>query len=91
MSKLPEYAASAGADRAKFEACFASGKFKQKIADSVKEAALAGGKGTPHTLVLVGDQSGSINGAQPYESVKQVVDSLIKQMNTAPAEAPPAS
>ncbi len=86
MSKLPEYAATAGVDTAKFQSCLASGKYGDKIKESVREAAAAGGKGTPHTLVLVGDQSGTINGAQPYETVKQVVDSLIKQMSSAEAQ-----
>lgn len=82
MSRLPEFAERAGVDRAKFESCLASGKYAEKLEKSIAEAQAAGGTGTPHTLVLVGDQIGTINGAQPYEVVKQIVENLISQMET---------
>ena len=80
ITKLPDFAAQAGVDKAAFESCLASGKYAEKIEASIKEAVAAGGRGTPHTLVLVGEQSGVINGAQPYEAVKGIVDNLIRQM-----------
>lgn len=86
MSRLPEYAADAGVDREKFELCLNSGKYSEKITASINEAIAAGGRGTPHTIVIVGDQNGVINGAQPYSVVKQILDNLISEMqggNTA--------
>ncbi len=82
MSRLPEFAESAGVSRSDFEACLQSGRHTAKIDASIDEAMAAGAGGTPHTLVLIGDQSGVINGAQPYEVVKQIVDNLIKQMES---------
>jgi protein-disulfide isomerase len=80
MSRLPEYAADAGVDREKFELCLNSGKYSEKITASINEAIAAGGRGTPHTIVIVGDQNGVINGAQPYSVVKQILDNLISEM-----------
>ena len=81
ISKLPTFAEQSGVNKSAFETCFASGKHTDKIKESIKEAVAAGGRGTPHTLVLVGNQSGAINGAQPYEAVKGIIDNLIQQMN----------
>ncbi len=91
MSRLPEYAESAGVSRSDFETCLASGKYTEKINASIKEAVAAGAIGTPHTLVLIGDQSGVVNGAQPYEVVKQIVDNLIEQMESGTQDAAPQS
>ena len=44
------------------------------------EAIKAGGQGTPHTVVMVGDQQGVINGAQPYDNVKEIVEQLLSQI-----------
>jgi predicted DsbA family dithiol-disulfide isomerase len=52
----------------------------EQIGLDVREAIEAGGKGTPHTIVMVGDQQGVINGAQPYEVVKQIVEGLLNQI-----------
>lgn len=82
ISRLSEFAESAGVSRSDFESCLQSGRQKAKIEASIQEAVDAGARGTPHTLVLIGDQSGVINGAQPYEVVKQVVDGLIQQMES---------
>jgi protein-disulfide isomerase len=81
MVKLPEYAASSGVDKTAFNACLASGKFKTKVQDSLAEGAKAGAQGTPYSIVLVGGQQAVINGAQPYEVVKQIVDNLITQLD----------
>ncbi len=91
MTRLPEYAATAGVDKAAFQSCLDSGKEKDKVDASIKEAIAAGGNGTPHTLVLVGNQSGAINGSQPYEAVKAIIDNLINQMNGGTASSTPGA
>lgn len=80
LSRLSEFAESAGVDRRGFETCLESGRYTEQIGLDVAEAIAAGGQGTPHTIVMVGDQQGVINGAQPYEVVKQIVDGLINQI-----------
>jgi len=82
MARLPEFAEAAGVAKSDFESCLASGRHAAKIATSIAEAGAAGARGTPHTLVLLGEESGIINGAQPYEVVKQIVDNLIQQMDS---------
>lgn len=80
ITRLPEFATSAGVDERAFKTCFDSGRYTEKIQEDVAKAIAAGGQGTPHTVVIVGDQQGVINGAQPYEVVKQIVDGLITQI-----------
>lgn len=81
FSRIPEFAVNAGVDKTAFETCFASGKYTTKVRASVDEAMAAGAQGTPHTLVLVGAESGVISGAQPYAEVKKIVENLIAQSN----------
>jgi len=84
MTRIPEFAETAGVDNGQFELCFNSGKYDEQITDDVQAAIAAGGTGTPYTVVLVGDkQVGTIPGALPYASVKQNIDNLLKQINAA--------
>jgi len=83
MTKLPEHAVSAGSDKKAFETCLATDKFAGKVDASIEEfiGVSGGSMGTPHTFVVVGDQSYPIEGAQPYTVVKQMIDNLVKQMD----------
>lgn len=83
IARLPEFAVSSGVSESAFSACLEDGRTKERIASDMSDAIKAGGKGTPHTLVLVGGQTGVISGAQPYENVSQILDTLIEQMETA--------
>ena len=88
MTRLPEFAATAGLDKAKFNECLNSGKFKDKVAASIAEGAAAGAQGTPYSIVTVGGQQAVINGAQPYPVVKQIIDNLVAQLE---GQAPKAN
>ena len=81
VTKLAEYAVTAGADKAKFTSCLDSGRMKEKVNASVMEAAAAGIEGTPHSILLVGNKQAVIEGAQPYAAVRQIIDSLIQQLD----------
>ncbi|OGG88657.1 hypothetical protein A2592_02135 [Candidatus Kaiserbacteria bacterium RIFOXYD1_FULL_42_15] len=81
MTQLPIFAEKAGVNRAEFNTCLDSGKFQDKVQQSVAEAAAAGANGTPYSVVIVGDQQAVINGAQPYTVVKQIIDNLVAQLN----------
>ncbi len=75
LSKIAEYV---GLNRAQFESCLSSGKYAQHVADDLADAEAAGGRGTPHSVVLAPDgQKFPISGAQPYPAVKQVVDQAL--------------
>ncbi len=87
VTKLPEYAVTAGADKAAFMSCLESGKVKEKVTASYNDAAAAGIQGTPHSFILVGNQQAPIEGAQPYEVVKQIIENLLNQLEgTTPTD-----
>lgn len=86
MTKLTSYATSVGVDATEFNTCLDEGRYADKVAADQAGGLNAGVQGTPHTFVLVGDQQGSISGAQPYAMVKQLIDNLISQMEDGTAQ-----
>lgn len=75
--QLSDFAKEFGLDVAKFEECLKSGKYAERVQKDLQEAVAAGGQGTPHSIVIVGDEQVPIEGAQPYNVVKGLIDSLI--------------
>ena len=86
ITRLTEFAVAAGADKTKFELCLNSGKYDEKIAADVEAAAKTGARGTPYSIVMVGEQQGVINGAQPFEVVDKIIANLITQLGGATAQ-----
>ena len=86
LTKLPEYAVTAGVDKAKYTACVEAGTFDAKITEDVAAAMKAGARGTPYSVMIVGDQQGVIDGAQPYDVVKKMVDTMLTQLSGDVAE-----
>lgn len=82
VAKLPEYAEKSGVDKVKFNACVDAGTYTEKIKEDVVVAFKTGARGTPYSILMVGDQQGVINGAQPYATVKQMIDTVLGQINT---------
>lgn len=80
MTKLASYAVQAGADQAAFTTCLNEGRHADKVSEDLNDGLAAGVQGTPHTFVIVGGQQGVINGAQPYEVVKQLTENLLAQL-----------
>lgn len=79
-AELPRIAQHVGLDRAKFEQCLQSGKYARRVAEGVADALAAGGPGTPYTVVVAPNgRLFSILGAQPYASVKRVIDIALQQ------------
>ncbi len=65
-------------DLKKFDSCVTSGKYAQLVAADEKTGEAAGVTGTPGTIVIGKDGSKQlIPGALPYESVKQIIDSML--------------
>jgi protein-disulfide isomerase len=78
-AQLPVFAQAAGVDVTAFNNCLASGKYTKVIDDAVVTAGKAGAKGTPYSVAVT--KSGkkvAISGAQPFETVKATIDSLLK-------------
>jgi len=80
MAQLTPTAASVGVTGAAFESCLASGRYRSDIEKEYNDAIASGGQGTPHNVVVTKDgQNIPIPGAQPYESVKAVIDAALAE------------
>jgi protein-disulfide isomerase len=78
-SQLPKLAAAVGVDTAAFNNCLSSGQFSQKVQDSVAEAIKIGARGTPYSVLIAKNgRKAVVNGAEPLESVKAKIDSLLR-------------
>jgi protein-disulfide isomerase len=69
MKRLPEFAERAGVDKSRFELCNNSSKYDEAIATAITDAMKAGGTGTPHTLIVAGNEvKATLPGAIPFEN-----------------------
>jgi len=80
MARLNDYATIAGVNITAFEECLASGRMSSKIAAALEDGRAARVEGTPHSIVIVGDQQAVINGAQPYSVVRGIIQTLLNQL-----------
>jgi len=80
MIRLNEFATTAGADSAEFETCLDSGRHKAAVEASLQEGSMAGIQGTPHSVIIAGNEKTAIGGAQPYEVVRGLVSTLVDQL-----------
>lgn len=83
ITQLPSYAEQSGVSRSEYVACMNEGRFTEAIQEDVQAAIDAGARGTPYSVVIAGDQQGIINGAQPYASVKQTIDTILSQLGSS--------
>jgi protein-disulfide isomerase len=66
-------------DRIKFKECLSSGKYAGKVENQQKNAIEIGGRGTPWTIIVgKNGKKYPLMGAQPYSSVKILVDLALK-------------
>ncbi|MEK7531187.1 MAG: thioredoxin domain-containing protein [Patescibacteria group bacterium] len=80
MTKIADYAGEAGvSDIAAFQSCFDSGRMSEKVQKEFNDAVASGGQGTPHNILIT--KSGKaipIAGAQPYATVKSIIDAALE-------------
>jgi len=80
LAILPQIAEEIGLDRAAFEQCLESDKYDDHIAQDLQNSAATGGRGTPWSILIAPNgEKYPINGAQPYATVKQLVELALKQ------------
>jgi len=79
LNQLPEIAEEVGLDREEFERCLDDGDNKKKVADSLADAFASGGRGTPHNIMIVGDEKVEIPGAQPFSAMKAAIDAVLEE------------
>lgn len=77
--QLTDIAISLGLDKTAFEACLSTGKFENKVKKDVEEATASGARGTPNSIIIVGREQVAMEGAQPFEAVKTLIDTLLKK------------
>lgn len=89
VTRLPELAVAAGVDRQAYLECMESDRMMDDLKADMADGLAAGAQGTPYTVIKVGSQEAVINGAQPYDVVKGIVENLIAQLdgNFDPATA----
>ncbi|MHB8652068.1 MAG: DsbA family protein [Minisyncoccota bacterium] len=76
---LDTIAAQLGIDQTKFDTCRTTNKFAQKIQADYDSGIIAGVQGTPYSVIIGRDgKQYPVDGAQPYEVVKQMVDQALK-------------
>ena len=79
LSLLPEIAVQVGLNRNNFETCLNSGRQAANVESQYQDAVASGGEGTPYSIVVAKNgQKLVINGAQPYDAVKQIIDIALK-------------
>ncbi len=79
-AELPKIAQYVGLDVGKFNTCLTSGKFTKHIEDDVQNAVATGGNGTPWSIVVAANgKKYPLSGAQPYASVKQLIDLALQE------------
>lgn len=79
LSLLPKLAKEIGIEETAFNACLESGETKPIVDAHLSSGVKAKVNGTPHSLIVVNKKVvGTINGAQPFEVVKPMLDALLK-------------
>jgi len=80
LAELPKIAEYSGLDKAKFNQCLESGKYAKRVADDLADGIKSGAQGTPYNIVVAANgKKFVINGAQPYESVKAVINQALAE------------
>lgn len=77
QKQLPIIAAEVGLDKTDFETCLNSGRYAEKVASQLNDVRTAGGRGTPHNVIIVGEQQAVIEGAQPIDTLRRVINTLL--------------
>jgi len=76
--KLPEIAQYVGLNKSKFEECLSSGKYAAKVRAHAEDAVNAGGRGTPHSVVVTQDgEKIPFSGALPFSQIKSLINQLL--------------
>lgn len=91
LAQLPVIAKNIGLNVDTFNSCLSSGKYTKKVTDSYNEAIKAGGQGTPYTLIMVGKDSVTLSGAQPYNSMRAAIDAVLSSLPGGASVTPAAS
>lgn len=76
-AELPRIASSLGLSVESFNECLSSGRYTEKIKQSVNDAVASGARGTPFSIIIKGKDQVIINGAESFADVKAKIDSVL--------------
>lgn len=76
--KLPEFAESAGIESGAYQECIDSGRNREAVDADFRNAQAIGAQGTPHSIVISGENKMTVAGAESYERMKVLIDGLLK-------------
>jgi|TARA_B100001971_G_C18251734_1_gene578792 protein-disulfide isomerase len=77
IDNLKSYAGQIGLNQGKFDSCLDGGKKAGKVANDMKQAGEAGGKGTPYFVLINEDgKTTTVSGAQPWVNFEAAIKSL---------------
>jgi protein-disulfide isomerase len=85
LSRLPQIAEDVGLPRKPFEDLVAKndirgGSYADHIESDYQDAVASGGRGTPYSVVIAPNgKTFAISGAQPYSSVKAIIELALKE------------
>ncbi len=77
--QLTSLAVALGIDKAQFEQCMKDSTQAARVARDVEDINKAGGSGTPTSYVIVKGKQYKVEGAQPLETVKKIIDEALKK------------
>ncbi|MCA9354941.1 thioredoxin domain-containing protein [Candidatus Kaiserbacteria bacterium] len=80
VTKLQQYAEEAGVSKSDYVSCVESGRMESVVESSIRDGFNSGARGTPYTVLIVGNKQAIINGAQSYDVVKGIIENLIEQL-----------
>lgn len=76
---IPQILSELGIDQTQFNECAESGKYDKHIQENIDNAIATGGRGTPWSILIAENgEMFPINGAQPYNVVKQIIDAALE-------------
>jgi len=79
LAQLPVIAEEVGLDSASFTSCLDSGRHAAAVQEDLEEVLAAGGRGTPHSIVLVNGEQIPVEGGQPYEVFQGLIDAVLAE------------
>ncbi len=80
LAQLPIIAQKVGLNVDAFNTCLNNGKYSSRVQNSYTEAIASGGTGTPFILIMVGKDAVTLQGNQPYDSMRAAIDAVISQL-----------
>ena len=80
VTKLVQFAEASGVSVSDYKTCMESDRMRPELEAQITDGFNSGARGTPYTVLIVGNQQAIINGAQPYATVKGIVENLIEQL-----------